>query len=164
MNMPGIFLSIIFIIYIGLFMTLRKNYPYIFLLLHCSGVELLIANAKKRKNRRALVAHVFNASTRETEAGGSLWVWYPPVLQRECLDRLQSYTEKPWLKKPKKKERETSIWTCADFLSKITMLPLFGKILFWNHFHALPASFRQANFLMSSLLVVGMTKFTKNWL
>ena len=39
-----------------------------------------------------MVAHAFNASTRETEAGG-FWVWGQPGLQSKFQDS-QGYTEK----------------------------------------------------------------------
>ena len=42
-------------------------------------------------------------STREAETGRSLCVLRQPCLQSECQDRLQSYTEKPCLEKPKKR-------------------------------------------------------------
>ena len=48
-------------------------------------------------------SRAFNPSTREAEAGGSLWVRGQPGLQIECQDRLQSYTENPCLEKPRKK-------------------------------------------------------------
>jgi hypothetical protein len=40
-----------------------------------------------------MVAHVFNPSTQETKAGGSLGVGGQPVLQSKFLDR-QGYTVK----------------------------------------------------------------------
>jgi hypothetical protein len=45
-----------------------------------------------------VVAHAFNPSTWEAEAG-------QPVLQSEFQDS-QSYTEKPCLEKPKKKKKK----------------------------------------------------------
>jgi hypothetical protein len=50
-----------------------------------------------------MVAHAFDPSTREAEAGGFLRG--QPALQSEFQDS-QGYTEKPWLKKPKKKEKK----------------------------------------------------------
>jgi hypothetical protein len=44
-----------------------------------------------------VVAHTFNPSTQEAEAGGSLWVWGQPDLYSE-FQGSQSYSEKPWLK------------------------------------------------------------------
>ena len=48
-----------------------------------------------------VVVPAFNPSTREAEAGGSLYVRGQPGLQSECQDS-QSCTEKPCLEKPKK--------------------------------------------------------------
>jgi hypothetical protein len=49
------------------------------------------------------VVYNFNAGTRETEAGTSLWVQGQPGLQSEFLDSQgQDYTEKPCLKQNKK--------------------------------------------------------------
>ena len=48
--------------------------------------------------------HAFSPSTQEAEAGGALWVQGQPGLQSEFQDSL-AYTEKPWLKKPKKKKK-----------------------------------------------------------
>ena len=53
---------------------------------------------KRQKVSRAVVAYTFNPSTREAEAGGSLWG--QPSLHSKFQDRLQSCTEKPCLKKP----------------------------------------------------------------
>jgi hypothetical protein len=44
-----------------------------------------------------VVMQAFNASSWEAEAGGFLWVWGQPALQREFQDSL-SYLEKPCLK------------------------------------------------------------------
>ena len=57
---------------------------------------------KSWETSRALVAHTFNPSIQEAKAGGSLWVPGQPGIQGKCQDRLQSYTEKPCLEKPKK--------------------------------------------------------------
>ena len=57
------------------------------------------------RNWQTLVAHGFNPSTWEAEAGRSLWVPGQPDLQSKCQDRLQSYTEKPCLEKPKTKTK-----------------------------------------------------------
>jgi hypothetical protein len=51
-----------------------------------------------------VVAHTFNPSTQEAEAGGFLSS-RQPGLQSEFQDS-QGYTEKPCLKKPKKKKKE----------------------------------------------------------
>ena len=40
-----------------------------------------------------MVAHTFNTSTWEVEAGGSLWVWDQPGLQSEFQDSQGCYTE-----------------------------------------------------------------------
>ena len=48
------------------------------------------------KNFLKKMAQAFNPSTREAEAGGSLWVWGQPGLQ--SADN-QDYTKKPCLKK-----------------------------------------------------------------
>ena len=50
------------------------------------------------KKHGRMVAHAFNPSTWEAEAGGSLWFWSYPGLQSEFQDRLQSYLE-PYLEK-----------------------------------------------------------------
>jgi hypothetical protein len=52
--------------------------------------------------RQAVVAHVFNPSTREAEAGGFLSFWGQPGLQSEFQDS-QGDTEKPCLEKQKQK-------------------------------------------------------------
>jgi hypothetical protein len=68
-----------------------------------------------------VVAHAFNPSTWEAEAGG-------PGLQSEFQDS-QGYTEKPCLEKPKKKgkcEWERDEQTQAlDFVSLFLALPLY---------------------------------------
>ena len=51
------------------------------------------------------MAHTFNSSTWEAEAGGFLSSRGQPGLQSEFRDS-QGYTEKPCLEKPKKKERK----------------------------------------------------------
>jgi hypothetical protein len=52
-----------------------------------------------------VVAHAFNPSTREAEAGGFLSSRPAPGLQSEFQDS-QGYTEKPCLEKPKKKKQK----------------------------------------------------------
>ena len=48
-----------------------------------------------------MVAHAFNPSIRDPEAGGSFWVQGQPELQREFQDSQGCYTEEPYLEKPK---------------------------------------------------------------
>ena len=57
---------------------------------------------------RAVVAHAFNPSTREAEAGGSLWVRGQPGLQELVPGQAPKITEKPCLKKKKKKKKKKS--------------------------------------------------------
>ena len=47
-----------------------------------------------------VVAHAFNPSTQEAEAGGSPWVQVQSGLQSKFQDSQSSYTEKPCLKNP----------------------------------------------------------------
>jgi hypothetical protein len=61
----------------------------------------------KNNNKPGLVAHIFNPSTREAEAGGFLSS-RPAWLQSEFQDS-QGYTEKPCLKKTKNKNKNTKI-------------------------------------------------------
>ena len=48
-----------------------------------------------------VVAHAFNPSPWEAEAGGSLRVRGQPGVQNKFWDSQNGYTEKPCLKKPK---------------------------------------------------------------
>jgi hypothetical protein len=57
-----------------------------------------------------VVAHAFNLSTREAEAGGFL-SWGQPGLQSELQDS-QGYTEKPCLKKKKTKQKKKNMKFC----------------------------------------------------
>ena len=59
---------------------------------------------ESREGSRAVVAHAFNPSTWQAEAGGFLSS-SQPGLQSEFQDS-QGYTEKPCLKKPKEKKKE----------------------------------------------------------
>jgi hypothetical protein len=60
----------------------------------------------KKKKKPGVVAHAFNPSTPEAEAGGFLSsVRGQPGLQSEFQDS-QSYTEKPCLKKQKQKQKQ----------------------------------------------------------
>jgi hypothetical protein len=61
---------------------------------------------------RMVVAHAFNPSTWEAEAGGFLSL--RPGLQSEFQES-QSYTEKPCLEKPKKK-KVSVVYICLDGL------------------------------------------------
>ena len=57
-----------------------------------------------------VVAHAFNLSTHEREAGRSLWVLAQPYyLQNEFQDS-QSYKEKPYLEKEKKKNKKKKLY------------------------------------------------------
>jgi hypothetical protein len=72
---------------------------------------------KKIKIQPGVVAHTFNPSTREAEAGG---VRGQPGLQSEFQDS-QGYTEKPCLEKTKKKKK-TKIhwaWYCTPTISAL---------------------------------------------
>ena len=51
-----------------------------------------------------VAAHTFKPSTLEAEAGLSLWVRGQRGLQSEFQDTLQSYVEKPCLKKQNNKQ------------------------------------------------------------
>ena len=53
-----------------------------------------------------MVAHTFNPSTQEVEAGRSLWVQGQPGLQSELQDS-QDYTVKPYLEKQKQNKTHT---------------------------------------------------------
>jgi hypothetical protein len=64
------------------------------------------------------VVHTFNPSIWEAEAG-DFWVRGQPGLQREFQDS-QGFTEKPCLKKPKKKKKKTILiveWLSIQWLS-----------------------------------------------
>ena len=56
-----------------------------------------------KKKEPGVVAHAFNPSTREAEAGGFLSS--RPAVQSEFQDS-QGYTEKPCLEKPKKEKEK----------------------------------------------------------
>jgi hypothetical protein len=60
-----------------------------------------------------VVAHAFNPSTWEAEAGGFLSLKVSLVYKSEFQDS-QGYTEKPCLEKPKKKKtqktKKTKLW------------------------------------------------------
>ena len=57
----------------------------------------LYAGMKYTDDCSMVVAHAFNPSTQEAEAGGSLWVQGQPDLWSEFQES-QDYKEKPWLK------------------------------------------------------------------
>jgi hypothetical protein len=63
----------------------------------------MVSNLKKWFPSRAVVAHAFNPSTQEAEAGGFLSS--TPGLQSEFQDT-QGYTEKLCLEKPKPKPKK----------------------------------------------------------
>ena len=69
------------------------------------------------------MAHAFNPSTWETEAGESLCIRGQPGLQSKCQQRLQSYTENPCLKKTKKKNFESLKKKIKDDTRKWNGLP-----------------------------------------
>jgi hypothetical protein len=60
------------------------------------------------KRKPGVVAHAFNPSTREAEAGGFLSRGQSG-LQSEFQDS-QGYTEKPCLEKPKKEKKKKVYW------------------------------------------------------
>jgi hypothetical protein len=59
---------------------------------------------EKNRNRPGVVAHAFNPSTWEAEAGGFLSS--RPASSKSEFQDSQGYTEKPCLEKPKKKKKE----------------------------------------------------------
>jgi hypothetical protein len=58
---------------------------------------------------QAVVAHAFNPSTPGRQRQGDFWVGGQPGLQSEFQDS-QGYTDKPCLKKKKKKRFLTKVW------------------------------------------------------
>ena len=56
----------------------------------------------KSTTSRAVVAHSFNLSTREAEAGGSLWVWGQPGLQELVPGQLGLLNRETLSRKTKK--------------------------------------------------------------
>lgn len=52
---------------------------------------------KKALTKQVIVSHAFNPSTREAEAGGSLWLQSQPGLHGN-LPKHQDYIERPYLK------------------------------------------------------------------
>jgi hypothetical protein len=67
-------------------------------------IKFLKLFSKEWYNRRGVVMHAFNPSTREAEAGGFLSFSGQPGLQSEFQDS-QGYTEKPCLETPPPKKR-----------------------------------------------------------
>jgi hypothetical protein len=68
--------------------------------------NVFILKKKKKKKtklllRLSLMAHIFNPSTQETEAGGSLGIRYHLGLRNEFHD-IQDYIIRPFLKKEKR--------------------------------------------------------------
>ena len=71
---------------------------------------------KLKTNRsRAVVAHAFNPSTQEAEAGGSLWVRDQPGLQELVQGQAPKPQRNPVSKNEKKKKKERK----KDFLSTL---------------------------------------------
>ena len=62
-----------------------------------------------------VVVHIFNPSTQETEAGGSLWVQGQPGLQSELLDS-QGYAEKSCPRKQKQKQKKKKVMITSPSL------------------------------------------------
>ena len=61
----------------------------------------------KKEDSWVVVAHAFNPSTWEAEAGRYLWFQGKPGLQSEFQDRLQSYRETlSWKTETQKKRKE----------------------------------------------------------
>lgn len=50
-----------------------------------------------------MVAHIFNPSILQAEAGGSMRVWRQPCLQSKFQKSYSFYTKEPHLKEKKKK-------------------------------------------------------------
>ena len=76
----------------------------------------------------AVVAHTFNPSTQEAEAGGSLWVRGQPGRQSEFQDN-QDYTEKHYLEK-QNKQKETRPFICEQSQA----LKRMNTLQFWKCF------------------------------
>ena len=79
-----------------------------------------------------MVAHTFTPSTREAEAGGSLWVQDQPGLQSKLHDS-QDYVEKPCLEKQAKKKKKSyknRLWTIMGMLLGAGQLP--GSAILWS--------------------------------
>jgi hypothetical protein len=70
------------------------------------------------------VAHAFNPSTLEAEAGRFL----SSGLQSEFQDN-QGYTEKPCLEKPKKENKQTCLWKAENDVLSLKA-PLKLRVLF----------------------------------
>jgi hypothetical protein len=65
-----------------------------------------------------VVAHAFNLSTWEAEAGGFLSLRPGPGLQSEFQDS-QGYTEKPCLKKQKQKQTNKKVVSAIIFIVNV---------------------------------------------
>jgi hypothetical protein len=64
------------------------------------------SRGQKQKKIKGMVAHAFNPSTREAEAGGFLSSRPASKASQSEFQDSQGYTEKPCLEKPKKKKKE----------------------------------------------------------
>ena len=58
-----------------------------------------------------MVAHAFNPSTQEAEAGDTQWVQGQPGLQSEFQNSQDCNTEKPCLEKQKAKNKQTKSYS-----------------------------------------------------
>jgi hypothetical protein len=96
-----------------------------------------------------MVAHTFNPSTREAEAGGFLssrpalsteWVPGQPWLHRETLSRKKKITNKQTNKQRKRYYTQTSKRTWASVCLQIKLIIKHSQIIFAYHIlsYALP--------------------------
>jgi hypothetical protein len=73
-----------------------------------------------------MVAHTFNPSTPEAEAGGSLRMWGQPGLQNEFQDS-QGWAEKPHLKKQNTKQTIQQTKMVWGFKSSEVLVSVINK-------------------------------------